>query len=321
VSRLKGSRAGIDARSIYLLCNFLMRLLGAVPFYVLLFGLAASATAVQWPANFVLHSGTASPDGRYGILVPPHDSAESEDRGDCYLVEIPSHRVLGALEAVDYFENQNHADLSTVWSADSVRCILTRGGRFGFDRVLLLELHDQGFRQVNLGTTIQQSLDAVIAKEATKDHLDSAGPANAYVRFAKDTRIRFRALSNSNPKSLDEVPTYCALFQGTYDPSTDRWTVADARPIAWKMFDTLSTAYENGGEATQFPSEQAKAEAYDRQLNGIYSAVRFILPKTEFEKVKAAQLAWLKERDAAPSLEEKNRRVLVRVKALEDLLW
>jgi Lysozyme inhibitor LprI len=195
-------------------------------------------------------------------------------------------------------------------------------GRFGFDRILLLELHDQGFRQVNLGTTIQRALDAVIAKEAAKDHLDSAGPANAYVRFAKDERIRFRAISNSNPKSLDEVPTYCALFQGTYDPSTARWTVADARPITWEMFDPLSTAYENSGdEATQYPSEQAKAEAYDRQLNDVYSAVRFILPKTEFEKVKAAQRAWLKERDAAPSLEEKNRRVLARVKALQDLLW
>jgi Lysozyme inhibitor LprI len=298
-----------------------MRLLRAILFFVLLFGSAASATAVQWPSSFVLHSGTESPDGRYGILVPPHDS-ESEDRGDCYLVDIPSHRVLGTLEAVDYFENQNHADLSAVWSADSVRCILTRGGRFGFDRILLLELHDQGFRQVNLGTTIQRALDAVIAKEAAKDHLDSAGPANAYVRFAKDNRIRFRAISNSNPKSLDEVPTYCGLFQGTYDPSMARWTVADARPITWEMFDPLSTAYENSGdEATQYPSEQAKAEAYDRQLNDVYSAVRFILPKTEFEKVKAAQRVWLKERDAAPSLEDKNRRVLARVKALRDLLW
>ena len=298
-----------------------MRLLRAILFSVLLFGSAASATAVQWPSNFVLHSGTESPDGRYGILVPPHDS-ESEDRGDCYLVDIPSHRVLGALEAVDYFDNQNHADLSAVWSADSVRCILTRGGRFGFDRILLLELHDQGFRQVNLGTTIQRALDAVVAKEAAKDHLDSAGPANAYMRFAKDNRIRFRAISNSNPKSLDEVPSYCGLFQGTYDPSMARWTVADARPITWEMFDPLSTAYENSGdEAIQYPSEQAKAEAYDRQLNDVYSAVRFILPKTEFEKVKAAQRVWLKERDAAPSLEDKNRRVLARVKALQDLLW
>jgi hypothetical protein len=299
-----------------------MKLLGAVPFFVLLFSLAASATAVQWPSNFVLHSGTESPGGRYGILVPPRDSAESEDRGDCYLVEIPSHRVLGALEAVDYFENQNHAGLSAVWSADSRRCVVIREGRFGFDTIVLLELRDQGFRQVSLGDTIQRALDAVTAKEAAKDHRENpGGPATAYVRFAKDERIRFRAISISNPKQLDEVPTYCALFQGTYDPSTARWTVTDARPITWEMFDPLSTAYENGGgEATQFPSEQAKAEAYDRQLNDVYSAVRFILPKTEFEKVKAAQLAWLKERDAAP-LEEKNRRVLARVKALQDLLW
>jgi hypothetical protein len=34
-----------------------------------------------------------------------------------------------------------------------------------------------------------------------------------------------------------------------------------------------------------------------------------------------AQVAWLKQRDAAPSIEEKNRRVLARIKALQDLLW
>ena len=88
------------------------------------------------------------------------------------------------------------------------------------------------------------------------------------------------------------------------------------------MLDVLSNAYVNAGDdTTQFSTEQAKAEAYDQELNEVYSALRFILPKTEFEKVKGAQVAWLKQRDAAPSIEEKNRRVLARIKALKDLLW
>jgi hypothetical protein len=49
--------------------------------------------------------------------------------------------------------------------------------------------------------------------------------------------------------------------------------------------------------------------------------VRFILPRPAFEKVKAAQTAWLKDLDTAPVLEEKNKRVLARVKELQDLLW
>jgi len=220
-------------------------------------------------------------------------------------------------------ENQNHAGLTAIWNADSVRCVVTREGRFGFDTIALIELHGQDFHQVDLGTAIQHSLDAVTSKEATKDNVKPPGAlATVYMRFAKDDRVRFRAISTSNPKSLEGVPTYCALFQGTYDPSAARWTVTDARPVTMDMFDILSEAYVDvGHDTTQFATEQLKADAYDGWLNQVYSALRFILPKTGFEKVKAEQIAWLKQRDAAPSIEEKNRRVLARVKALQDLLW
>jgi hypothetical protein len=299
-----------------------MRLLRAVSFFTLLFGLVASAMAVEWPSRFVVHSGTESPSGRYGILVPPHESESNEDT-DCYLADIQSHRVLGKLEGVDYFENQNHAGLSAIWSADSMRCVVTRDGRFGFDTIALIELHGQDFRQVDLGTAIEHSLNAATSKEAAKNNVENPGGfATAYLRFAKDGKIRFRAVSTSNPKELENVRTYCALFQGTYDSGAARWTVTDARPITGEMFDTLSGAYiDTSEETTQSATEQGKAEAYDRDLNEVYSALRFILPKTEFEKVKAEQVAWLKQRDAAPSIEEKNRLVLARVRALRDLLW
>ena len=268
-----------------------------------------------------MHSGTGSSNGRYGILVLPHEPDSNED-ADCYLADIQSHRVLGKLKAVDYFESQNHAGLSAIWNADSTRCVVTREGRFGFDAISLIELHGQAFREIDLGTAIQHSLDAATPKAAAKDDAENQGFATAYVRFGSDGRIRFRAVSTSNPKQLDNVHTYCALFQGTYDPSAARWTVTDARPITAEMFDTLSDAYVSAGDdTTEFPTEQAKAEAYDQELNGVYSALRSILPKTEFEKVKAAQVAWLKQRDAAPSIEEKNRRVQTRIRALKDLLW
>jgi len=284
--------------------------------------LAASAMGEEWPKGFVIHSGTESSKGRYGILVLPHEPDSNED-ADCYLADIGSHRVLGKLKAVDYFENQNHAGLSAIWNADSTRCLVTREGRFGFDTISLIELHGQEFREIDLGTAIQHSLDAATLKAAAKDDAENPGGfATAYVRFGSDGKIRFRAVSTSNPKQLDNVHTNCALFQGTYDPSAARWTVTDARPITAEMFDTLLDAYANAGDdTTDFPTEQAKAEAYDQELNAVYSALRSILPKTEFEKVKAAQVAWLKQRDAAPSTEEKNRRVQTRIKALKDLLW
>jgi len=109
-----------------------------VRFFALLFGLSAPAMAMEWPSTFVVHSGTESPRGRYGILVPPHES-ESNEEANCYLADIQSHRVLGKLEGVDYFEDQNHAGLTAVWDADSMRCMVTRDGRFGFDTIALIE--------------------------------------------------------------------------------------------------------------------------------------------------------------------------------------
>jgi Lysozyme inhibitor LprI len=288
----------------------------------LIFGLAGSATAIEWPKGFVLHSGTESPGGRYGILVPPNEP-DTNDDSDCYLADLQAHRVLGKLEAVDYFEHQNHAGLSAIWSTDSKRSIVIRDGRFGFDTITLLELDGRSFHAVDLGTFIQRSLGGATAKGAAKDHGEnSGGTGAAYVRFGQDGKIRFRSVTTTNPKSLDGVQSDYALFQGTYDPSADRWTVTDARPITGEMFDALSDAYvDSDNDTAQFANEEQRAEQYDRELNSVYSAVRFILPKPEFEKVKAAQIAWLKQRDAAPSLEEKNRRVLARTKALQDLLW
>jgi hypothetical protein len=302
--------------------SFGMSLFSIGPFFALLFGLAALAIGTEWPSNFVVHSGTESPRGRYAILVPPYEP-ESDQNTDCYLADLQSHQVLGKLDGLDYFEHQNHADLSAIWSADSARCVVTREGRFGFDTIVLVELRGHDFRQVDLGTAIQRSLDAVIAKGAAKDGVDRLGSdATAYIRFAKDNRIRFRAVSTSNPKELDGVRSHYALFQGTYDPGAARWTVTDARSLNGEMFGILSDAYIDADDDTnRFATEESKAEAYDRELNEVYSALRFILPKAQFESVKAAQLAWLKQRDAAPSIEEKNRRILARIKALQDLLW
>jgi hypothetical protein len=83
-----------------------MRLPSAVP--LLLFGLAGCGLGGEWPSGFVVHTGTESSSGRYGILVPPHES-ESNENAECYLADVQSHRVLGKLKAVDYFEHQNHA--------------------------------------------------------------------------------------------------------------------------------------------------------------------------------------------------------------------
>ena len=52
-----------------------------------------------------------------------------------------------------------------------------------------------------------------------------AGYVSPYFRFGTDRKVRVRALSQNNPKQFDDVKTYYALFQGTFDVAAKKWTV------------------------------------------------------------------------------------------------
>jgi uncharacterized protein YecT (DUF1311 family) len=70
-----------------------------------------------------------------------------------------------------------------------------------------------------------------------------------------------------------------------------------------------------------FSSEQEKFDALDRMMNDVYQAVQAVTPPDRFAKVKQQQIAWLKIRDAANSIEEKSKLTEQRIQSLQDLLW
>ena len=70
-----------------------------------------------------------------------------------------------------------------------------------------------------------------------------------------------------------------------------------------------------------FSSEEEKADALDKIMNDVYASVRSVVPPGRFAKVKQEQIAWLKTRDAAQSIEEKSKLTVNRIRALQDLLW
>ncbi|MEO8207309.1 MAG: lysozyme inhibitor LprI family protein, partial [Chthoniobacterales bacterium] len=237
-----------------------------------------------------------------------------------YLVDVKNHRVIGKIEGVNYFKGQNHAYLGVQWSGDSGFCIADYDERFGFGSILLLEPRKEGLTQTNIGTKIQSALDTVTRKKSPDPK--ATCEASASMRIGKDRKIRFRVISTTNPKQLDDRPNYCAFFQGAYDVNTKSWTVGTAQPISVPMYDSLSAALFSGDwNNIEFSNAQDAAEAYDRFLNDAYSALRFVLPKAQFDKIKVTQIAWLKERDAAPDLAAKNLLVKTRAQALQDLLW
>jgi uncharacterized protein YecT (DUF1311 family) len=250
---------------------------------------------------------------------------------------LQTHQTLGEIHGTDYFERQNHSNLTVEWASDSKWCVVTNWARYGFASSAILELRDSSFTQTDIGGRIQKSLDSVMQKQS-HDH-EMSGDTAPYFRLSPDRKLRVRAVTSNNPKRFEDEKTYYALFQGTFDLESKKWTATDARSInSEENFDALLTAYNDdfakhmivAADAAQapedftgsvFPSEEKKADALDKRMNDVYQAVRYVLPAKRFARVKQEQIAWLTTRDAAHSAEEKSKLTESRIKALQDLLW
>jgi len=239
-----------------------------------------------------------------------------------YLADIKNHRVLGKIDKVDYFEHQNHRGLEVFWAPHSSVCVVENDGRYGAESISVLEINDSSFTQTEIGDRIQKSLDGAMKKQAHAPEM--AGDVSPYFRFGTDRKVRVRALSQNNPKQFEDIKTYYALFQGTFDVAAKKWTVIDARSISAEQDDALVTAYGDLGqdlEHTTFQNEEDKAESLDQNMNKVYRAAQFILPPARFAAVKREQIEWLKKRNAAPSTDEKCKLIEARIKALQELVW
>ena len=286
--------------------------------------LSETAAAVSWPEGHVVYENTASPDGRYGVLVPTMEAWEQDESLSeaNYLADIKNHRVLGKIDKVDYFEHQNHRGLEVFWAPHSSVCVVENDGRYGADSISVLEINDSSFTQTEIGDRIQKSLDGAMKKQAHAPEM--AGDVSPYFRFGTDRKVRVRALSQNNPKQFEDIKTYYALFQGTFDVAAKKWTVIDARSISAEQDDALVTVYGDLGqdlEHTTFQNEEDKAESLDQNMNKVYRAAQFILPPARFAAVKREQIEWLKKRNAAPSTGEKCKLLETRIKALQELVW
>jgi len=303
---------------------------------ILLFALSLSiafsraVAAGDWPQNYIVQKNSESPDGRYGVLVLSKQAAIDQDQTEgntTYLANLQTRETLGEIHGTDYFEGQNHRDLQVVWGPDSTACALVYDGRYGFDSVFLLELKGEGFRQIDIGKHIQKTLRRLFD-----------GDVNAYFRFGPDHNLRVRALSSTNPKQFSDQPSNYAMFQGTFDLKSGNWSQSSARKISSEQTDALQSSYDdnfakhmivatNPAQAPEdftgsvFSSEEEKADALDKMMNDVYQAVRSVLPPDRFAKVKQEQVAWLRTRDAAHSVEEKSKLTENRIRALQDLLW
>jgi hypothetical protein len=275
--------------------------------FVFVMAAAALSHAAEWREGYIVFEGTNSPDGRYGIIVPTSEESGA-DESENYLVDLKSHHELGLLKGVHYFEHRNHNGLSADWSGDSSWCVITYDWRFGVEALSVIEIARARLIQTDLTKQV-------------KIGTPHASCISVYLRISEDRKVRVRAVSTDDPKSINEKAAKFGLFQGTYDVRSKRWTVKDGRPLKLSEYDALSSAYGESADSAPAPAEDEPEEQLDMRLNNAYNGLRVILPAEKFAKIKAEQAAWLKARDAVK--DEKARRELVRerVESLQDLLW
>ena len=279
------------------------------------------ANAIDWPKDYIVHENSESPDGRYAVLVQSRDAAVESDSNESavYLADVRAHTTLGKIDKVDYFEHQNHRDLEVFWAPDSTYCVVENDARYGAETISILEIKDSNFAQTEIGERIQKSLDGAMKKQARGE---MSGYVSPHFRLGSDRKVRVRALSQNNPKQFDNVKTYYALFQGTYDLDAKKWTVTDTRSITSDQNDMLDTGYNKPNfENVTYSTEDDRAKSLDEQMNNVYQAAKFILPLARFAKVKQEQTEWLKKRDASSSVKAKCELMEKRIQDLQDLLW
>jgi hypothetical protein len=291
-------------------------------FLGLIFSLSPSAWAADLPDGYAVHDKTESPDGRYGIEVPTAD-LEDSGSGDnvTYLAVLKTHQALGKILCDTYFEGENHFSLDTYWSPDSTWCVVLYDGRYGYSSIAILLPKRSGLTEINIG----KHIDAALKSAAGDD-----GHGDAYFRFAAGRKLLVRATSFTGSPKKNDADTRYALFEGTFDLNSGKWTRSDARRLSlpgpkddgYEVYSPVLLAFSAAYSTyTSDDYTGQGVDALDETMNDVYISVRAVLPAERFEKVKKDQIAWLKQRDGASSDAEKCKLMEARIKVLQDLLW
>lgn len=300
--------------------SFAFKKLGALIFSLaILFGTAHCGGA-GWPEGFSVAGNSISPDGRFGVLLPSREKVEDveEDMIQNFLVEIPTHRKLAVIRGAHDFPGENHRDLHVAWAEDSSWAVVTFDGRYGFENITAVDMRDSGCRQTDIGQHIQKMLNTAISRQSGNPEASCHG--TAHFRSGAGREILVRATALTNPKCYLTDEQLFALFIGTFNPASAKWTRSEAQKI--DSIDDMEAAFSGSlDDGRVFASEENRFLSYDARLNEVYRAVRVVLPPGRFAKVKKDQIAWLKRLDDTGPIGQKIETIGERIKELQKLVW
>jgi hypothetical protein len=288
---------------------------------VAMHGIAVVAAELRWPDGFQLEEGSASPNGRYGLLVPEADKDKdangTDDKDMNYIVDLKAHRVLGQIPEGTYSFGRNR-QIWVIWAKNSEFATAAYSYRAGMDAVLVWQFRESAFKQDSIDGHVREALNRVIQKGARNQQIGRF-PIDFYTRVLDDGKVLVRALSSTKPfEATASDETMAGFFQATYDAKSGHWTGEQARVVTQERYQTLEDAYGTDEEPAE---DDARAKYLDGRMNQIYDGLRLVLSAKRFERVKEDQKTWLIKCDSAGSTGEKNKMVRARIETMQDLLW
>jgi hypothetical protein len=278
----------------------------------------------DWLEGAEIAQDSTSPNGRYGILLDEPAGISPDDipwdRYRNILADLKAHRRLGVIRGAHYSSTFRRHELNVIWAEDSSWAVVVHQLRFDFGAITVVEPRGATFKQTDLAEHIRKALNASIARQTRNQERD---PANgAWFRAGPGREILVRATADTNPKAFEDRTTYCALFLGTFDLATGKWTRSETRAITTDQMIDLEFAFDTSLEdGTLFNDEKHRLQWFDDRLNEVYSAVRLVLPAERFTAVKKEQIAWLRQLEAQDSIEKKCQFIGTRIQALRKLVW
>lgn len=312
-----------QTKTVFGMNSSLPSFVGKKPAMVFFSLLSLSVTAccgAGWPDGFSVDEDSVSSDGRFGALVPFREQAGDldEDTIQNFLVEIPTRRKLAAIRGAHYFSGENHRGLHVAWAGDSSWAVVTYDGRYGFENITAMDMHGSECRQADIGSHIQKALNSAISRQTGNPESTCYG--TAYFRSGAGREILVRATGLTNPKCYPTDEQLFALFQGTFNPASGKWMRSEAQKI--ESIDDMETAFSGSlDEGITFATEENRLAWYDDRLNEVYRAVRVILPRERFARVKKEQIAWLKKLEVTEPAGQKIDLIGERIRELRKLVW
>lgn len=186
----------------------------------------ASAPPLAQPSQAAdVPEKTASPDRRYGVVVPREPEAEGS-RGGNQLVNLTANRVLARIDAFTYWEgtqlHMNHAVLNPQWSQDGTELAWIVEGKWSPRAFTLLKIADGNVKwQLDVIPAVQQEILSKTRAGAPENYEAAkkwnAGNGSAFpdgfvvnVETPKDRLslpLQCRVTLDSNPKGIPTAPT------------------------------------------------------------------------------------------------------------------